>query len=184
MNVYIYIHIWFFSLLCSVLNCILCWNHYLSLSYLCALNWCLALFKGRWFRQWHLKWLVRQRNQRPKDERNTGKTTFIQVTQTTSTDKTQKQSDESDVILPLLSSPCRKILNDLSSEGVGKDSSVVSTATIGVTMPSTPIYQTSSGQYSMNSFLLEYLHKSAFISWWNWFVISYFSNLIHNGTYR
>lgn len=45
----------------------------------------------------------------------------------------------------------RKILNDLSSEEVahieGKDSSPTSTGVTGVTLPTTPIYQTSSGQY-------------------------------------
>ncbi|KAM9410733.1 cyclic AMP-dependent transcription factor ATF-1 isoform 2-T2 [Pholidichthys leucotaenia] len=45
----------------------------------------------------------------------------------------------------------RKILNDLSSEEVthieGKDSSTATTGGTGVTVPTTPIYQTSSGQY-------------------------------------
>lgn len=45
----------------------------------------------------------------------------------------------------------RKILNDLSSEEVahieGKDSSPASTGVTGVTVPTTPIYQTASGQY-------------------------------------
>ncbi|XP_047439948.1 cyclic AMP-dependent transcription factor ATF-1 isoform X2 [Mugil cephalus] len=45
----------------------------------------------------------------------------------------------------------RKILNELSSEEVshieGKDNSPVSTVVTGVTVPTTPIYQTSSGQY-------------------------------------
>ncbi|XP_038144003.1 cyclic AMP-dependent transcription factor ATF-1 isoform X1 [Cyprinodon tularosa] len=45
----------------------------------------------------------------------------------------------------------RKILNDLSSQETthieGKDSSPASTGVTGVTVPSTPIYQTSSGQY-------------------------------------
>uniref|UniRef100_A0A3B4Z5G2 Activating transcription factor 1 n=1 Tax=Stegastes partitus TaxID=144197 RepID=A0A3B4Z5G2_9TELE len=45
----------------------------------------------------------------------------------------------------------RKILNDLSSEEVvhieGKDNSPASTGVTGVTVPTTPIYQTSSGQY-------------------------------------
>lgn len=56
-------------------------------------------------------------------------------------------------IHPLLS-PCRKILNELSSEEVthieGKDNSPVATGVTGVTVPTTQIYQTSSGQYSMN----------------------------------
>ncbi|XP_034726588.1 cyclic AMP-dependent transcription factor ATF-1 isoform X2 [Etheostoma cragini] len=45
----------------------------------------------------------------------------------------------------------RKILNELSSEEVthieGKDNSLVSTGVTGVTVPSTQIYQTSTGQY-------------------------------------
>uniref|UniRef100_A0A3P8T7L8 Activating transcription factor 1 n=1 Tax=Amphiprion percula TaxID=161767 RepID=A0A3P8T7L8_AMPPE len=45
----------------------------------------------------------------------------------------------------------RKILNDLSSEEVahieGKDNSPASTGVTGVTVPTTQIYQTSSGQY-------------------------------------
>lgn len=45
----------------------------------------------------------------------------------------------------------RKILNDLSAEEVahieGKDSSPTSTGVTGITVPTTPIYQTSSGQY-------------------------------------
>ncbi|XP_042259071.1 cyclic AMP-dependent transcription factor ATF-1 isoform X1 [Thunnus thynnus] len=45
----------------------------------------------------------------------------------------------------------RKILNELSSEEVthieGKDNSPASTGVTGVTVPTTPIYQTSSGQY-------------------------------------
>ncbi|XP_029907511.1 cyclic AMP-dependent transcription factor ATF-1 [Myripristis murdjan] len=46
----------------------------------------------------------------------------------------------------------RKILNDLSSEEVtshteGKDENPASTGVTGVTVPTTPIYQTSSGQY-------------------------------------
>ncbi|KAM6928129.1 cyclic AMP-dependent transcription factor ATF-1 isoform 1-T1 [Xenentodon cancila] len=45
----------------------------------------------------------------------------------------------------------RKILNDLSAEEVthieGKDNSPASTGVTGVTVPTTPIYQTSSGQY-------------------------------------
>ncbi|XP_029990528.1 cyclic AMP-dependent transcription factor ATF-1 isoform X1 [Sphaeramia orbicularis] len=45
----------------------------------------------------------------------------------------------------------RKILNDLSSEEVthieGKDNSPASTGVTSVTVPTTPIYQTSSGQY-------------------------------------
>lgn len=45
----------------------------------------------------------------------------------------------------------RKILNDLSSEETthieGKESSPASTGVTGVTVPSTPIYQTSTGQY-------------------------------------
>ncbi|XP_005739672.1 cyclic AMP-dependent transcription factor ATF-1 isoform X2 [Pundamilia nyererei] len=45
----------------------------------------------------------------------------------------------------------RKILNDLSAEEMahieGKDSSPTSTGVTGVTVPTTPIYQTSSGQY-------------------------------------
>lgn len=50
--------------------------------------------------------------------------------------------------------PCRKILNDLSSEEVtrteGKDSSPAST---GITVPTTTqIYQTSGGQYCMSRF--------------------------------
>ncbi|XP_029357535.1 cyclic AMP-dependent transcription factor ATF-1 isoform X2 [Echeneis naucrates] len=45
----------------------------------------------------------------------------------------------------------RKILNELSSEEVthieGKDSSPASTGVTGITVPTTPIYQTASGQY-------------------------------------
>ncbi|XP_035517045.1 cyclic AMP-dependent transcription factor ATF-1 isoform X2 [Morone saxatilis] len=45
----------------------------------------------------------------------------------------------------------RKILNELSSEEVahieGKDNSPASTGVTGVTVPTTPIYQTSTGQY-------------------------------------
>ncbi|XP_019942190.1 cyclic AMP-dependent transcription factor ATF-1 isoform X3 [Paralichthys olivaceus] len=45
----------------------------------------------------------------------------------------------------------RKILNELSSEEVthidGKDNSPASTGVTGVTLPTTPIYQTSTGQY-------------------------------------
>ncbi|CAL8335794.1 unnamed protein product [Lota lota] len=41
----------------------------------------------------------------------------------------------------------RKILNDLSAEEMGKGEVAVSTTVSGISMPSTPIYQTSSGQY-------------------------------------
>lgn len=55
----------------------------------------------------------------------------------------------------------RKILNDLSAEEVahieGKDSSPTSTGVTGVTVPTTPIYQTSSGQYSKSFSLRLYL---------------------------
>lgn len=59
--------------------------------------------------------------------------------------------------------PCRKILNELSSEEVthveGKDSP----ASTGVLAPTTQIYQTSTGQYSTNFsvLLLLYLHKKS-----------------------
>lgn len=57
-------------------------------------------------------------------------------------------------LLILLFFICRKILNDLSSEEVahieGKLNSPASTGMTGVTVPTTPIYQTSSGQYSRN----------------------------------
>lgn len=53
---------------------------------------------------------------------------------------------------PFFLSSCRKILNDLSSEEVthieGKDNSPASTGMTGVTVPTTQIYQTTSGQYS------------------------------------
>lgn len=65
---------------------------------------------------------------------------------------------EIQVTIRLLLSPCRKILNELSSEEVthieGKDNSPAATGVTGVTVPTTPIYQTSSGQYSMNLYLL------------------------------
>lgn len=55
----------------------------------------------------------------------------------------------------LLFSHFRKILNELSSEEVthieGKDNRPASTGVAGVTVPTSGLYQTSSGQYSTNS---------------------------------
>lgn len=47
-----------------------------------------------------------------------------------------------------LSYTCRKILNDLSSEEAAHAEGKNSPASTGVTVPSTSIYQTSTGQYS------------------------------------